>query len=311
MFFWRRIGLFKKHFTFVIIPPKTSKVRRIKVPHVFLYGAVVIFLAFLVGGSLSFYHTLQIRRELLAYQKLKYDYLPQQISIKKVSNQVNKFKDEFDRLRELDFKLRLITDLEMKRPAPSMFGIGGFNDSTDRSLAEELTTNGLDLLGLLSKDLERLEKMARFQEESFNNLKSHLADKKDLIDRTPYRWPTRGFLTSTYGLRTHPLTGQQQMHAAIDIAALKGTPIRAPGDGIVTFAGENPSLGNMIVIDHGYGIITRYGHNNANLVRAGQKVKRGDVIATVGSTGRSTGPHLHYEIRFNDVAVNPLSIIID
>lgn len=311
MFFWRRIGLFKKHFTFVIIPPKTSKVRRIKVPHVFLYGAVVIFLAFLVGGSISFYHTVQVRSELVAYQKLKADYLHQQISIKKVSNQVNKFKDEFDRLRELDFKLRLITDLEMKRPAPSMFGIGGFNDSTDRSLAEELTTNGLDLLGLLSKDLERLEKMARFQEESFNNLKSHLADKKDLIDRTPYRWPVRGFLTSTYGLRTHPLTGQQQMHLAIDIAALKGTPIRAPGDGIVTFAGENPSLGNMIVIDHGYGIITRYGHNNANLVRAGQKVKRGDVIATVGSTGRSTGPHLHYEIRFNDVAVNPLSIIID
>ena len=303
--------MFKKHFTFVIIPPKTSKVRRIKVPHVFLYGAVVIFLAFLVGGSISFYHTVQVRSELVAYQKLKADYLHQQISIKKVSNQVNKFKDEFDRLRELDFKLRLITDLEMKRPAPSMFGIGGFNDSTDRSLAEELTTNGLDLLGLLSKDLERLEKMARFQEESFNNLKSHLADKKDLIDRTPYRWPTRGFLTSTYGLRTHPLTGQQQMHLAIDIAALKGTPIRAPGDGIVTFAGENPSLGNMIVIDHGYGIITRYGHNNANLVRAGQKVKRGDVIATVGSTGRSTGPHLHYEIRFNDVAVNPLSIIID
>lgn len=303
--------MFKKDFTLVIIPPKTSKVRRIKVPRVILYGVVVLFLTFLVGGSLSFYHSVQVRGELVAYEKLKSDFLHQQISIKKVSNQVNKFKDDFDRLRELDFKLRLITDLEMKRPASSMFGIGGFNEDTDRSLAEELTTKGLDLLGLLSKDLERLEKMARFQEESFNNLKSHLADKKDLIDRTPYRWPVRGFLTSNYGPRTHPLTGQQQMHSALDIAALKGTPIRTPGDGIVTFAGENTSLGNMIVIDHGYGIITRYGHNNANLVRAGQKVKRGDVIATVGSTGRSTGPHLHYEIRINDVAINPLSIIID
>lgn len=303
--------MFKKDFTFVIIPPKTSKVRRIKVPRGILYAVVVLFLAFLVGGSLSFYQSVQVRGELVAYEKLKSDFLHQQIAIKKVSNQVNKFKGDFDRLRELDFKLRLITDLELKRPVSSMFGIGGFNENTDRSLAEELTTKGLDLLGLLSKDLERLEKMARFQEESFNNLKSHLADKKDLIDRTPYRWPTRGFLTSTYGPRIHPLTGQQQMHAALDIAALKGTPIRAPGDGIVTFAGENTSLGNMIVIDHGYGIITRYGHNNANLVRAGQRVKRGDVIATVGSTGRSTGPHLHYEIRINDVAINPLSIIID
>lgn len=303
--------MFKNNFTFVIIPPKTSRVIRLKAPRLVLYGVFAILLSFLVVGSFSIYHSAQLNSEMAAYKRLKSDYLHQQISIKKVSNQVNKFKDDFDRLRELDFKLRLITDLEVKRPGPSMFGIGGFSEGTDRNLASELSTNGLDLLGLLSKDLGRLEKLARFQEESFNNLKSHLADKKDLIERTPYRWPARGFLTSTYGPRTHPLTGQQQMHSAIDIAALKGTPIYAPGDGIVTYSGENPSLGNMIVIDHGYGIITRYGHNNANLVRTAQKVKRGDVIATVGSSGRSTGPHLHYEIRIHDVAINPLNMIIE
>ena len=276
-----------------------------------LFGLLVFLVAIPVVGGVSFYQAYQIKGELAAYEKLKSDYLRQQISIKKVTNQVDRFKGEFDRLRELDFKLRLITDLEVDRPGPSIYSIGGFNDSTDRTLATEITTNSLDLLGLLNKDLERLEKLARYQEESFNNLKSHLADKKDLIERSPYRWPVRGFIASTYGPRTDPFTGQQKMHTAIDIAVLKGTPIKAPGDGIVTFSGFDPSLGNMLVIDHGYGIITRYGHNNTVLVRAGQKVKRGETIATVGSTGRSTGPHLHYEVRINDMPVNPLQMIIE
>ena len=278
--------MLKKEFTFVLIPPKTSKVIRFKVRRVVLFGLLVFLVAIPAVGGVSFYQAYQIKGELAAYEKLKSDYLRQQISIKKVTNQVDRFKGEFDRLRELDFKLRLITDLEVDRPGPSIYSIGGFNDSTDRKLATEITTNSLDLLGLLNKDLERLEKLARYQEESFNNLKSHLADKKDLIERSPYRWPVRGFIASTYGPRTDPFTGQQKMHSAIDIAVLKGTLIKAPGDGIVTFSGFDPSLGNMLVIDHGYGIITRYGHNNTVLVRVGQKVKRGETIATVGSTGR-------------------------
>jgi murein DD-endopeptidase MepM/ murein hydrolase activator NlpD len=153
--------------------------------------------------------------------------------------------------------------------------------------------------------------MVRYQEESFNSLKAYLADKQDLIQRTPYRWPVRGFLSSTFGPRTDPFTGNSRLHEGIDIVAPKGTPVKAPADGIITYAGLDPSLGTMLVLDHGYGVITRYGHLNANLVREGQRVKRGDSIATVGSSGRSTGPHLHYEIRINDVSINPLKLIIN
>lgn len=311
MSFWRRFGLFKKGFTFVVIPPKTSRVLRIKIPRSALYGLILGLMVFFVAGSFALYQAFQVNRELAAYQSLKTDYLRQQISIKKVSNQVEGFKSDLNRLRELDYKLRLITDLEVERPGPSIYGIGGFNEQSDQALARQVTANGLDLLGLLNKDLVRLEKLARYQEESFNNLKSHLADKKDIIERTPYRWPVKGFMSSTYGPRTDPFTGQQRMHSAIDIVAPNGTPIKAPADGIVTYSGFDPSLGNMLVVDHGYGIITRYGHNNAVLVREGQLVKRGDTIATVGSSGRSTGPHLHYEIRINDIAVNPLKMIIE
>ena len=97
----------------------------------------------------------------------------------------------------------------------------------------------------------------------------------------------------------------------MDIVARRGTPVVAPAEGIITYSGVDPTLGDMVVIDHGYGVITRYGHNDSVLVREGQRVSRGDPIATVGSSGKSTGPHLHYEIRINDLAVNPRNYMIE
>ena len=301
--------MLKKEFTFVVIPPKTSKVIRLKIPKTVLLGVLGVVVVFAVAGVVSIYRELTLQSELAAYEQLKSEYLRQQVSIKKVSNQVDHFKDEIDHLRELDYKLRLITDLEVERPGPSIYGIGGFNEGSDQKLLEQANLNGLDLLGVLNKDLSRMEKLVRYQDESFNSLKAHLADKQDLIERTPYRWPVRGFLSSTFGPRTDPFTGTQRMHEAIDIVAPKGTPVKAPADGIVTYSGVDPSLGNMVVLDHGYGVISRYGHNNANLVREGQRVKRGDTISTVGTSGRSTGPHLHYEIVFNGKPRDPMGFI--
>lgn len=301
----------RKEITFVVIPPKTSKVLRLKIHRTLLAGIVLLIAVFMVVGGYSIYRSASLERELAQFNELKTRHLRQEISLKKVANKVQSFKGEIEKLKELDFKLRLITDLELDRPGPSIYGIGGFIESNDKELVQAAKADGMDLLTLLNKDLERLEKLARYQEESFNNLKTHLGDKKDLIQRTPFRWPVRGFLSSTFGPRTDPFTGTQRMHTAIDIVAPKGTPIKSPADGIVTFSGEDPSLGNMVVVDHGYGVITRYGHNNAILMREGQRVRRGDTIATVGSSGRSTGPHLHYEIRIKDVAINPLKMIIE
>jgi len=303
--------LTKKGFTFVVIPPSTSRVVRLKLSRPLLIGLSVLVLTFAVFGGYSIVRTIWLNTRMAELEQLRTDYLRQQVAIKKVVNRVEGFKSQIDQLRELDYKLRLITDLEVERPRPSIYGIGGAVETSDTQLVKEAELNNLDLIGLLNKDLVRLEKVARYQEESFNNLKTHLSDRKDLIERTPYRWPVKGFLTSTFGPRTDPFTGQQRMHPGLDIAAQKSTPITAPADGIVTFSGVDPSLGNMMVLDHGYGVITRYGHNDVNLVREGQRVKRGDTIGMVGTTGRSTGPHLHYEVLINDVAINPLKLIID
>ncbi|MCZ6556270.1 MAG: M23 family metallopeptidase [SAR324 cluster bacterium] len=257
------------------------------------------------------YRSIRLNSEVEELHALKNQYMRQQIEFKKVSNEISKFRDQMSRLRELDYKLRLITDLEVERPNPSLYGIGGSMDVRNDGLTENVDLAGMDLLSVLDKDLERLKEMANYQEESFNDLKAFLVDQKDLLDRSPYRWPVRGFVSSNYGPRVDPFTGLQRQHQGVDIVTPKGTPVLAPADGIVTYTALDPTLGYMLVIDHGYGVITRYGHNDAILVREGQRVSRGDQIATVGSSGKSTGPHLHYEIRINDLAVNPLNYILE
>ena len=118
--------------------------------------------------------------------------------------------------------------------------------------------------------------------------------------------PVDGWLTSNYGTRRDPRNGRLKFHAGLDIAAPTGTIIRASGDGVVNFAGWRDAYGRMVIIDHGYGMVSRYAHASRLLVEEGERVTRGQIIARVGATGRTTGPHLHYEIHKNGVAVNPI-----
>ena len=116
-------------------------------------------------------------------------------------------------------------------------------------------------------------------------------------------------MTSGFGFRTNPFTGLTQMHEGLDISNRVGTPIVAPADGIVSDIGNDLAHGKILVISHGFGMITRYSHLSKVLVEVGQKVKRGDKIAEVGMTGKTTGPHLHYEVRLNGIPVNPMRYI--
>jgi len=128
---------------------------------------------------------------------------------------------------------------------------------------------------------------------------------------TPSIWPVTGWLSSPYGGRKDPFTGQEDFHPGLDISSSQGEPVLAPADADVSSAGPGGDYGNLVVLDHGYGIVTKFGHLSRFAVSPGQRVKRGDVIAYVGSTGRSTGPHLHYEVRLNNNAVNPLEYILN
>ncbi len=135
--------------------------------------------------------------------------------------------------------------------------------------------------------------------------------RKSLLASTPSIWPARGWVTSDFGIRTDPYTSERSMHRGLDIANEIGTPVFAPSDGVVIFDGTEGGYGNVLVLDHGYGVRTRYGHLNKILVKLGDKVKRGQQVAAVGNTGRSTGPHLHYEVRINGIPENPRKFILE
>jgi murein DD-endopeptidase MepM/ murein hydrolase activator NlpD len=133
--------------------------------------------------------------------------------------------------------------------------------------------------------------------------------RQALAAATPSMWPIAGWISSGFGQRTDPFTGDPAFHQGLDISAEHGTPIHAPADGVVDHAGFNGNYGNLVMLDHGFGLVTRYGHLSRFSVVPGQQVQRGEVIGFVGSTGRSTSPHLHYEVLVNGRVTNPLRLL--
>jgi len=148
-------------------------------------------------------------------------------------------------------------------------------------------------------------------ESGLSSLKTDVDKRNALAAATPSIWPTHGWLTSRVGSRPDPITGDKDFHQGLDISADEGTEVYATADGIVAHAAAEGGYGNLIVLDHGYGLETRYGHLSKYNVKPGDKVKRGDVVGFVGSTGRATGAHLHYEVRVNGRLLNPLQLLMN
>jgi murein DD-endopeptidase MepM/ murein hydrolase activator NlpD len=142
-------------------------------------------------------------------------------------------------------------------------------------------------------------------------VRSDVDKRNQLAAATPSIWPTHGWLSSSMGTRADPLTGEKDFHPGLDISADKGDPVYSTADGKVTHAASAGNYGNLVIVDHGYSLETRYGHLSVFKVTVGQKVKRGDLLGLVGSTGRTTGAHLHYEVRANGRILNPLQLLLN
>ena len=168
-----------------------------------------------------------------------------------------------------------------------------------------------DRVGFLRREAERLGLVADARALSLRDLIDELESKHQRLASSPAIWPARGWLTSRFGPRISPFTGERQFHAGLDISAAEGTEIIAPADGRVAFVGAKGPLGNTLMLDHGFGLSTQYGHTQRVLVKPGETVHRGQVIALIGNTGRSTGPHLHYVVEVNGKAVNPIDFIFN
>ncbi|MCX7753428.1 MAG: M23 family metallopeptidase [Blastocatellia bacterium] len=143
-------------------------------------------------------------------------------------------------------------------------------------------------------------------EATLKTLRVHLERERERRSRTPRGWPIEGPLNARFGIRRNPFGEGYEFHTGVDIEARHGEPVRATADGAVVFAAYWGGYGNLVILDHGNGLTTFYGHLSRITVRVGQTVKRGQIVGRAGSTGRSTGPHVHYEVRVNDRPVNPL-----
>lgn len=174
-----------------------------------------------------------------------------------------------------------------------------------RTGSKEGIIAAVDAQDMGTPDLESIQKRIEISTKTVSAIRDYLRNHRDLYLATPQGLPVEGTISSPYGTRTNPLTGRGEFHRGIDISAPPGTPVRATADGVVSFAGWNGPGGNVIVLSHGRGFTTYYAHNRQNTVEVGQRVKRGEVIAYVGSTGASTGNHVHYEVWRGDRCVNP------
>jgi murein DD-endopeptidase MepM/ murein hydrolase activator NlpD len=201
----------------------------------------------------------------------------------------------------LDPKLSHAMD---KLPAVVKSRAMGGSSVIDRTAQTALTslTGPEDTFGLLRTLLEGLE-------SRLSVVRGFVERRNALAAATPSIWPSRGWLTSTVGPRRDPMTGDEDFHTGLDIAGERGQPVYATASGHVTHAGYQGAYGNMVVIDHGFGLETRYGHLLDCTVKPGSSVTRGDIVGHVGATGRATGYHLHYEVLANGKLLNPLQLL--
>ena len=293
----------KKFYTIMIVPHAAAKFRRLKVSKNFVVMAGC-FLGMLIIGGLMFPHFLlkssQLRTSL---EKLSLENL-----------ELKKANEKFD-ASLADLRSRLAEFESKANKFALMVGVEDLNNQ------QQLAAGGssFDLKGLSPKasqsiiegEISTLKERSGALQDSFQILDMAFQKQALLLSSTPSIFPVRGLMGNGYGWRRDPFTGMRDFHEGLDIVAPVGTRVSAPADGIVTRVGPSGGFGNCIFISHGYGIMTRYGHLSGYNVRVGQRVKRGDVLGLVGSTGRSTGPHLHYEVLVHQRNVDPVKYILE
>ena len=233
----------------------------------------------------------------------------QRKQIQNFAETITELKTQVKNLCIFENRVRLIADIGQSTDS-GLIGIGGIpNTDLDYNLEPEVKHN--NLIREMHEQVKQTNLAVIKQTQDFEELIKELHKKKNILASTPSVKPVNGWISSRFGYRKSPFTGLTEFHSGLDIANKKGTKILATANGKVSYAGQKLLIGNLVTIDHGHGIVTKFGHLNKILVKFGQNVKRGDVIGLMGNTGRSTGPHVHYEVRINGAPVNPVKYILN
>jgi murein DD-endopeptidase MepM/ murein hydrolase activator NlpD len=292
------------------MPDGASRIRQLKVPKI-LFSLVF---SFAVGGILLFVWIIKdyqnVRTDIPRLAYLQRENSQQREQITSLTGKILVIQKKLMELNEFDRKLRTMVNLEPTRETPRFLGMGGSDpsSSSSRAAAEKLEKK---LVRNMHHSLDAIENEILMQVSERTELLSYLNKQKSLLAFTPSIWPTRGWISSNFGYRISPFTNEKEFHKGIDICSRKDATIICPADGIVSSIENDPGYGRIMSVNHGRGIVTKYAHLDKVLVKKGQAVKRGQEIALVGNTGRTTGPHLHYEIHLAGVPINPLHYILN
>ena len=300
----------KEYFNVLIFGHKTSKTKHLKVhKKTFQIGFYLLVFA-LLSVTFFFCDYIQLKKRIFELGRLRQENQTQRSQIHFFSARIEDLERQVSKLKDFDKKIRIIANLEKGQEGTPSMGMGGPSPSDIR---EKLKGEKEDkaLVQQMRTDLQRLQSEAISREESLSELEKLLQSKKEVLAHTPSVWPVQGWITSGFGFRTNPFTDLTQMHEGVDISNRVGTPVISPADGMVSDIGNDWAHGKVLVISHGFGITSRYSHLDKTLVKVGQKVKRGDKIAEVGVSGKTTGPHLHYEIRVDGIPANPTRYVLN
>ena len=269
-------GFLKKAFTpvtIMLIPHSKTRPVNFKVPFIGMFTTIVL-------CCFGVVYVLSIAVDTFEYYRMKdkLNYYSQQfLELNKTMTALKKAENEFKRLFSLKSREKVLENL----------------DTSDSG----------------SIDMENLKHQIKSTVESVGEIKDYLRTQRDIYVATPKGSPVVGMISSHYGQREHPGSGEENFHYGIDVSSSPGNPVKATADGIVSFSGWSGGSGNLVVLEHGHGFSTFYAHNRSIPVKVAKKVKRGDIIGYVGSTGNSTGPHVHYEIWKDGKPINPVNYL--
>ena len=302
-----------KKYSLIIIPDTRAKVWRREISRKKIEAALAscaVIVLMLTGSVLGFAHyrtgyiaTESIRLENAKFAEERSELLTKLANLEQVVDRTERFAARVENTLGLN-------------PDEMQKGIGPLTESDLTAPASVEKFNALDYNGEnkfafanLDMTMEEIESTASEVEGRLHTVYELQQDRLTYWASMPSIWPTKGWVTSGFGHRRRPIRGGTSFHKGIDIAARPGTPILSPGDGVVTFSGYKRGLGRTVMVDHGYGVVSVYGHNTKNYVKEGDRIRRGEILASVGRTGLATGSHLHYQINVDGVPVDPMRYI--
>lgn len=328
----------RKSITIYLVTNDESQTKKLTLPLSYFKITAFIIAVFVISLFAGLIDYFGLLAQSIENKKLKIENFNLQKQFQVVEGKLDSLQSGLDRVGLMTNKLKLITDTQMKdrserlsfpaqinteqpnpknlermsseelvQQEPYVMGENPVNTLKGEVAAEKSTAN----YSTLVIRIDEAVKNSVLKEQSVIELWEILSDRQSLLSSTPNIKPARGPIGSRFGYRIDPINGKQKMHAGVDVSVPTGSPVRSPADGVVSFAGWDEQYGKLISIDHGYGVLTRYAHNSQLYVQVGQKISKYDVIAASGTTGRSTGPHLHYEVRVNGIPVNPMNYILD